>query len=306
MIEAQQQIERFKEFITMHYEKDFHELIRKGTKSLLINFSELLQFDPELADNLLDDPEEVVKAAEIALTNFELPEKVLMKVRFYNLPESQKIKIRDIRSNNLNDFLKIEGIVRQASDVRPQVTSAKFECPSCGNNITILQIDTRFKEPFRCSCGRKGKFRFLSKALVDAQRLVIEEVPESLEGGEQPKRMAVFIKEDLVEPRMEKKTTPGSKVRIYGIVKEVPLISKTGGQSTRYDLMIDCNYIEPIEESFEEIDISEEDEIAITDLANDPLIYDKLINSIAPSIYGHQDVKEALILQLFGGVRKHK
>ena len=306
MIEAQQQIERFKEFITMHYEKDFHELIRKGTKSLLINFSELLQFDPELADNLLDDPEEVVKAAEIALTNFELPEKVLMRVRFYNLPESQKIKIRDIRSNHLNDFLKIEGIVRQASDVRPQVTSAKFECPSCGNNITILQIDTRFKEPFRCSCGRKGKFRLISKELVDVQRLVLEEAPEALEGGEQPKRLTVFLKDDLVEPRMEKKTTPGSKVRVTGVIKEVPLVLKSGTQSTRYDLMMDSNFIEPVEEIFEEIEVNKEEEEQIKALAKDPKIYEKLIKSIAPSIYGHDDVKEALVLQLFGGVRKIK
>ena len=306
MIEAQQQIERFKEFITMHYEKDFHELIRKGAKSLLINFSELLQFDPELADNLLDDPEEVIKAAEIALTNFELPEKVLMKVRFYNLPESQKIKIRDIRSNNLNDFLKIEGIVRQASDVRPQVTSAKFECPSCGNNMTILQIDTRFKEPFRCSCGRKGKFRLISKELVDVQRLVLEESPEALEGGEQPKRLTVFLKDDLVEPRMEKKTTPGSKVRVTGVIKEVPLVLKSGTQSTRYDLMMDSNFIEPAEEIFEEIEVNKEEEEQIKALAKDPKIYEKLIKSIAPSIYGHDDVKEALVLQLFGGVKKIK
>ena len=305
-VDSSKQIEKFKDFVESSYKKRLYDLIRKGESYLLIDFSELLQFDHELADELLEEPEETIKAAEVAITFLDLPSDVLKRIRFRNLPESQKVFIKDIRSLHINNFVIVEGIVRQSSDVRPQVTLAKFECPSCGNSISIPQLDTKFKEPSRCSCGRRGKFRLLSKDLVDVQRLVIEEVPESLEGGEQPKRMAVFIKEDLVEPKMEKKTTPGTKIRVYGIVKEVPLISKTGGQSTRYDLMIDCNYIEPIEESFEEIDISEEDEIAITDLANDPLIYDKLINSIAPSIYGHQDVKEALILQLFGGVRKHK
>src|SRR3989344_2382359 len=137
MMEAAQQIERFKEFITATYEKNFHELMRKGTKSLLVNFSELLAFDPELADNLLDDPEEIAKAAEIALSQFELLEKTLAKVRFYNLPDTQRIRIKDVRSANLNAFMEVEGIVRQSSDVRPQVTSAKFEFPSCGNTLTI-------------------------------------------------------------------------------------------------------------------------------------------------------------------------
>ena len=245
-VDSSKQIEKFKDFVESSYKKRLYDLIRKGESYLLIDFSELLQFDHELADELLEEPEETIKAAEVAITFLDLPSDVLKRIRFRNLPESQKVFIKDIRSLHINNFVIVEGIVRQSSDVRPQVTLAKFECPSCGNSISIPQLDTKFKEPSRCSCGRRGKFRLLSKDLVDVQRLVIEEVPESLEGGEQPKRMAVFIKEDLVEPKMEKKTTPGTKIRVYGIVKEVPLISKTGGQSTRYDLMIDCNYIEPI------------------------------------------------------------
>ena len=200
----------------------------------------------------------------------------------------------------------IEGIVRQSSDVRPQVTSARFECPSCGNTITILQIETRFKEPTRCTCGRRGKFRLLSKDLVDAQRLVLEESPESLEGGEQPKRLSVFLKEDLVEPKMERKTTPGSKVRVYGIVKEVPIILRTGAQSIRYDLMMDSNFIEPIDEAYQDIEINPEEEKEILDLSKSERLYENFIQSIAPSIYGHEDIKEAILLQLMGGVRKQK
>src|SRR3990167_4540837 len=305
-VDSSKQIEKFKDFVEVSYKKKLYELTKKGESHLLIDFSDLLQYDHELADELLEEPEETIKAAEIAISFLELPNDVLKRIRFRNLPESQKVFIKNIRSSHINNFFIVEGIVRQSSDVRPQVTLAKFECPSCGNSISIPQLDTKFKEPSRCSCGRRGKFRLLSKDLVDVQRLIIEESPESLEGGEQPKRMAVFVKEDLVEPKMEKKTTPGTKIRVYGVIKEVPLISKTGGQSTRYDLMIDCNYIEPIEESFDEIDINEEDQTKIIELSRDPLLYDKLINSVAPSIYGHLDIKEAMILQLFGGVRKIK
>jgi replicative DNA helicase Mcm len=169
-----------------------------------------------------------------------------------------------------------------------------------------LQIDTQFKEPTRCSCGRRGKFRLLNKDLVDAQRLIIEEAPESLVGGEQPKRLSVFLKEDLVEPIMEKKTTPGSKIKISGILKEIPILLKTGVQSIRYDLIAEANYIDPLEQTFEDIEINKEDEQEIINLSKDPQIYEKLIKSMAPSIYGHEKIKEAVVLQSMGGVRKLK
>jgi len=301
-VDASEQIERFKEFLDSDYRKEMHKLDNKGIPSLEIDFSMLMKFEPELADLLLEEPEEVLKAAEIAVSDFGF--KTDFRVRFFNLPKSQFIMIRDIRSNNLDDFICIEGLVRQSSDVRPQVVSARFECPSCGNIISILQLDTRFKEPTRCSCGRKGKFRLISKALVDAQRLVMEESPDMLEGGEQPKRLSILLKEDLVEPKMEMKTTPGNKIRVVGIIKEVPIMLKTGAQSVRFDLVMEANHIESIEETFEEVKVSEEEGTKIKSLAKDPLVYERLINSIAPSIYGHERVKEAIVLQLLGGVKK--
>ncbi|MEK6974267.1 MAG: ATP-binding protein [Nanoarchaeota archaeon] len=306
VIDAAVQIEKFKDFLESQYNKKINEIINSGKTSLVVDFIELSKFDLELSEELLESPEETIKAGDIALSQLGVFPNNLKRIRFFNLPESQSVTIRNIRSVDLNKFISVLGIVRQASDVRPQVTMAKFECPSCGNSITIPQLDSKFKEPSRCSCGRRGKFRLLSKDLVDVQRLIIEEAPETLEGGDQPKRIAVFLSEDLVEPRMEKKTTPGSKVKIMGLVKEIPLISKSGAQSTRYDLIIESNYIEPTDEIYEEIDISPEDEAEIRKLSSDENIYEKLRDSIAPSIYGHGEIKEALSLQMFGGVRKVK
>ena len=138
--------------------------------------------------------------------------------------------------------------------------------------------------------------------MVDTQRLVIEESPESLSGGEQPKRINVFLKEDLVEPKMEEKTTPGSRVKTIGVLKEVPVPLHTGGLSTRFELAIEANNIIPLEETFEELDITEEDEKQILKLSEDPKILDKLARSIAPSVWGYEEIKRSLVLQLFGGV----
>ena len=143
------------------------------------------------------------------------------------------------------------------------------------------------------------------KQMIDAQRLVVEESPEALVGGEQPRRINVFLKEDLVDPKMEERTTPGSKIKIFGILNEVPVPLPTG-VSTRFDLAIDANNVIPMEESYEALEISEEDELQIKELSVDPQVFDKLADTIAPSIYGYKEIKEALVLQLFGGVRKEK
>ena len=301
-MDPQEQVERAQNFLQEVYEKELYNLNNKGSYTLSISFQKLAELDHELADSLLELPDEIIRAFELAIEN--IIENKDFKARFKDLSKSQEIMIRNIRSNHINKLMFLEGIVRQSSDVRPQVTAARFECPACGNTLSILQIENRFKEPSRCTCGRRGKFRMISKELVDAQRLVVEESPEDLEGGEQPKRLSIFLREDLVEPKMERKTTPGSKIRVVGVVREVPVMLKTGAQSTRYDLMMDANHIEPIEELFEDISLSEEDEKKIKTLAADPYIYEKFTHSIAPSIYGHDKVKEAIVYQLMGGVQK--
>ncbi len=305
-MDAAEQISKFQEFFQEFYYSQLLENARTGQKFLIINFAELSQFDPQLAELLLDQPEEVIKAAEIAIEQFDVENIKGFKARFRNLPTSQRIMVRDIRSSHIGKLLYVSGLVRQKSDVRPQVTNAKFECPSCGNVLSVLQLDTKFKEPTRCGCGRKGKFRLLSKELVDAQGIVLEESPEELEGGEQPKRMNLLLKNDLVSPMSDKKTNPGTKIVIVGMLKEIPIIAKDGGQLTRFELMIEANFIDNVEEEFGEIKISEEEKEEIQKLSKDPKLFQKMIEGMAPSIYGHEKIKEALLLQLMGGVRKKR
>ncbi len=306
VMEITEQIEKFYEFFELSYKNPLHEAIAKGEKHLTVNFSDLGKFNLELAQELIENPEDTIKAGEIAIERFDFQNAKEFRLRFRNLPKTQQYAVRNIRSNHLNKFVQIMGIIRQKSDVRPQVTSAKFECPSCGATMNVLQLDTKFREPTKCGCGRKGKFRLLSKEMIDAQKIVLEEAPEDLDGGEQPKRIDVFLKGDLVSPMSEKRTNPGSKNIITGVLKEVPIIARDGGKLTRFDLMIEANYIEPLAEDFTELNITPEEIKDIQELSEDPKLFRKLINSIAPSIYGHEKVKEALILQLFGGVRKVK
>lgn len=304
-MEVQEQIKIFREFIERNYHPQLLEAVRKGQRFLILDFSELIKFNTEITNEILETPEELLKSAELAVKEFDLPEKVSkFTVRFKNLPDSEKIKISEIRSKHLNKFVWIEGIIRQKTDVRPHVTAAKFECPSCGNILNILQLDKKYKEPSKCGCGRKGKFKEISKELIDGQGIVLEESPDDLDGGSQAKRINIFLKDDLVSPLSEKRTSPGSKVRLAGWVTEVPVNLRTGGQSVKYDLIIEANYIEPVHDDLLQLNISEEEMEEIRKIAKNSNVLEYLSRSIAPSIYGHDKVKEALVLQLAGGCRK--
>ncbi|MFT4304588.1 MAG: LAGLIDADG family homing endonuclease, partial [Candidatus Woesearchaeota archaeon] len=307
--DSSEHIRRFKEFIESHYYGLLLETVRKGKKAVPIDFGELIKHDPEFAEQILEDPEDLIKACEIAIKDFDFTsdkEHKKINVRFFNLPSTQNMLIRNIRSEHIGRFIHVEGVVRQKSDVRPQVTTARFECPACGNVISVIQLDTKFKEPTRCGCGRKGKFFLLNKELVDAQGIVLEEASENLEGGEQPKRMNIFLKEDLVSPLTDKKTNPGTKINLNGYVKEVPISLNSGGTSTRYDLLIEANFVDTSSEEFSDIEISKEEEEEILELASNTNIKDILVNSVAPSIYGHERIKEALLYQMVSGVRKER
>ncbi|MFW6283005.1 MAG: minichromosome maintenance protein MCM, partial [Minisyncoccales bacterium] len=285
-----------------YYKKELGDSLRKRKKVIYIDFMRLTEFSNSLSDEILANPEDAIKLIELAIEEVGLVKQ--SRIRLYNLPKTQEIMIRNLRSRHLNEMIVFEGIIRQSSDVRPQVVNAKFECPSCGTVISVLQVEKKFREPTRCSCGRRGGFKLISKEMVDTQRLVLEESPESLSGGEQPKRINVFVKEDLVEPRMEERTTPGSRAKVIGVLKEVPVPLSTGGLSTRYELAVEANNLIPMEETFEDLDITDEDERQILELAEDPKIFDKLANSITPSVWGYEEIKKSLVLQLFGGVPK--
>lgn len=304
---SEELIDKFRKFIEKYYYDALLDTVRKGKSSLYIDFSALSKFDLELSELILSKFSEVIENAEKAIEQIDIPEaQYPIRVRLLNLPKSTHLSIRNIRSAHLGKIICTEGLIRQASDVRPRVTLATFECPGCGAQILVSQGESKFREPIKCQCGRKERFKLIDKRMIDVQRLVVEEAPESLEGGEQPKRIPVFLEEDLLDSKLEKRRYPGNKVKIVGVLREVAIPLRTGGQSTTYDLIIEVNSIETVEEAFDEIEITPEDEKVIKELAEKANVYEKLAQAIAPSIYGYEHIKEAIVLQLFGGVKKKR
>ena len=157
-----------------------------------------------------------------------------------------------------------------------------------------------------CGCGRKGKFRLLSKELIDAQGLVLEEEPYELDAGQQPKRLNIFLKDDLVSPISDKKTEVGTKIRITGTLKEVPIITRQGTKSTRFDLMFEANHVEQMGENISSLELKGDDKKNIIEVSQKDNVFEILTNSLLPNVQGHKEVKEGLLLQQMGGVKKER
>ena len=298
-------LDGFTSFIETYYKKQAQRLPTKDNTSLIINFKDLLEYNYELAEYLLAQPEEAFASAQSAITVFTPSADKKFKFRVRNLPQESKITIRNIRTLLENKLILIEGQIKQTSDVVPQVTDSRYECPACGNILTVLQTTKVIKHPTRCGCGRKGGFRLLEHHKIDTQRLIVQENSEDVGEDAQSKSIPVFCREDLVDEKISKKLVPGNKVAVTGILRAIPLEHKRG-QSTTFQLSIEANWVETLHQQYDEIEISAEDEKEIKSLAADPEIYEKLIKSMCPSIYGHERIKEGLLLQLFGGVRKVK
>lgn len=305
-VEVTDNVGEWTKTLKKQYRRELAEISREypHRRSLVIDYRKIL--NNRLAFELLRSPGKVIGDIRDAIVQNKLLklkdslEPDHLNIRFTNLP--QKTNIRDIRADQINTFVSIEGILRKTTEVRPRIVSAVFRCRSC-NKLTdpIPQGYGRFDEPEFCpNCERKTRLDLVLNRcrFVDAQKIRIQESPEGLRGGEQPQTLDIDVTDDLTGL-----VTPGDRVVVNGILRSVQRINY-GQKSTLFDIYLEGNSIEVAEKEFEEVAITEEDEAKIMALARDPMIYKKIVRSIAPTIYGSDDVKEAIALQLFGGIPK--
>ncbi|KUK04589.1 LAGLIDADG family homing endonuclease [Methermicoccus shengliensis] len=297
---------RWEEFFHEYYQPKIDELLAHfpEKKSLYVEFGKLESFDPKLADELLLHPESVLRDATAALSKFGHMGKSLKggHVRIIGLPKSSHYMIKELRSEHIGRLIAVPGLIRKITEVRPRVVRAVFRCDRCDEEIPISQNKPELKEPKVCpreDCGSR-EFTLLAEKseFVDTQKLRVQEAPEELEGGEQPQTLDVLCEDDLAG-----RVYPGDRVVVVGILR-IRQRGERERKSPLFDLMLEGNSIEVMEQEFEELEILDEDIKKIKELASHPDISGMITRSIAPSIYGYEDIKEAIALQLFSGVSK--
>ncbi|WP_114577918.1 LAGLIDADG family homing endonuclease [Saliphagus sp. LR7] len=301
-------VDAFEQFFRNYYDNEVKQLAQRypnEQRSLSVDWQDLYRFDPDLADDFISQPEQLQQYAEEALRLYDLPIDVSLgraHVRVRGLADTESPEIREIRARHMNTLVQVRGIVRKATDVRPKVEEAAFECQLCGTLTRVPQSSGDFQEPHECQgCERQGPFRvnFDQSEFVDSQKLRIQESPEGLRGGETPQAIDVHVEDDITG-----EVTPGDHVSAAGVLR---LEQQGDGQdkSPVFDFYMEGMSVEVDEEQFEDMDITDEDKKRIYQLSESEDVYERMVESIAPSIYGYEQEKLAMMLQLFSGVTKH-
>ncbi len=282
-------------------------------RSVVLPFPGLESVDASLADHLLAAPENLLETGRRALKEL-LPvpgaEADELRLRITELPVTAHRTIRGIRETDLGKFLALDAIVRKATEVRPQIRDAAFLCLACKQEVHELQElwSPVFQEPIECTqCGKpanRTRFRLVPEhsTYIDSQRVEIQENPEKLKGGAHPQGLTVLLTEDLAG-----RLIPGNRVIVNGVLKGLQraTAARTGLlRSTTFDLLLVGNSLEFQKREYDEIPITEEEERQIRSFEGDPNVMDRIVLSLAPTIKGMEEEKEAIGLQLFGGVEK--
>ncbi len=295
-------------FLSRYCRRELAEIEREFPfkRSLYIDYQTLQasgRSGLRLADEMIDRPGKAIGDIRDALRQVSIigEDKIgRINIRFHHI--DRITGIRDIRAYHITRFVSVKGIIRKTTEVRPRIIEAVFQCPGCGATVTLAQGYGTFEEPENCpnpECNRRklklipGKSRF-----VDSQKVRIQESPEGLRGGERPQTLDVEMTDDLTGM-----IAPGDRVVLNGVLRSKQRVNY-GTKSTLFDIYLDCSSAEAPEREYEEVNISEEDEAAIRALSREADLYPMITGSIAPSIYGNLEVKEAIALQLFGGVAK--
>ncbi|MDH5753586.1 MAG: minichromosome maintenance protein MCM [Candidatus Bathyarchaeota archaeon] len=303
--------EHFQEFFKIEeYRQKTSQMAVAGKTSLTVDFEDLLAFDRRLAEELLENPDEYLKHAnnaayaQLQIEDPEYAEKIeTVTVRIVRLLEAAPL--RKLGSDHIGKLVMVEGIVVRSTPVRPMVMQAVFRCKRCEEKTPVSQTGQFLRAPFVCSnpsCRAKGPFDFIQEesTFIDSQELRIQERPEDLPPGQLPRTLNIkLLGSEIVDA-----ARPGDHVSIVGTVQAVAPTVPTVGKLRAFILHLDANSIEVLGKEPETVLPSPEEEEKIHELAKDPWIHRKIINSIAPSIYGYDHVKEAIIYLLFGGVGK--
>ncbi|MCL2143604.1 MAG: ATP-binding protein [Methanomassiliicoccaceae archaeon] len=277
-------------------------------RSIYVLYSDIDEYDPDLAIFILDRPDRCLALGRKAVKNLMPPsweQKGTVNLRITGLPRDVRVDIRELRAKHLGKLVAIEGLVRKATSVKPRMTKALFKCTKCDAEIWVDQSGMLLREPTMCtstdgSCNRSNaQFVLLSErcSYTDTQKIEIQESPEGLRGGAQPERLSGYLEDDIAGM-----TFPGDRVVLNGIIRAVQKGDRD--RSAVFETFIEVHSAEFKQHEYDEILITAEDEEKILEMSKDPELFENMVKSISPTIYGLEMEKEAIALQLFGGTNK--
>ncbi|CAD7695668.1 unnamed protein product [Ostreobium quekettii] len=290
----------------------------KPRRRLVFDSLRIHDFDKFLWDRLLDDPITTIPAFEDAVADFAkdadqfsdeaqkaIQENDELRVGFRGEFGGHLVSPRTLSASRMNGLVCVAGIVTKATAVRPKVVHSVHYCAATKKytereyrDVTSnTGVPTGASYPTRDENGHLLEAEYGLCKYCDHQVITIQELPELSPPGLLPRSIDVILEDDLADM-----CKPGDRVYVCGIFKAV---TPRSTQFSGFFRSVVVGYnVEHINTEFE-TEFSSDDISMIKQVAesSDPLGW--IAKSLAPTIYGHDNVKKGLVLQLFGGNEKN-
>ena len=234
----------------LKYQESLSKMVYHNSKSLIVDFEDLLLFDHKISTILIERPDEVLYQFNLAVeeslysVNSEYTESIKndIQVRIRSLPD--QVPLRDISSKNLHRLISVEGLVVRTSELKPLATTAAFSCSKCGGLNTVPQITPILVKPSTCiapDCTETKNFVFNEKesSYQDYQLIRIQELPEELPPGQLPQSSDVHLTSEMVNI-----ARPGDRLNLTGVVRIDQPESRGNEVSSIFRSKIEGNYID--------------------------------------------------------------
>lgn len=309
---------RFKSFLrTFVDEKNqymYRDAIRRmceqNKASFTVSYTDLASKEHVLAYFLPEAPAEMLEifdkvAKEMVLNFYPTYERVTsdIHVRISELPLIEEI--RTFRKLHLNQLVRTLGVVTATTGVMPQLSVIKYDCVKCGYVLgPFVQSQNVETKPGSCpECQSSGPFSINMEQTIyrNYQKITIQEAPGSIPAGRIPRSKDCILLSDLCDM-----CKPGDEIEVTGIYTN----NYDGSLNTDHGFpvfatVILANHIVVNDCKKVVSSLTDEDVATIQKLSKDPRIAERIVASIAPSIYGHEFIKRGLALSLFGGEAKN-
>lgn len=301
----------YRETGTSVYESRVKEMIRENEMSFQLSYRHLSRvYGSVLALWLVDAPDAMLELLEDAANYFTFKlyphyRKVQshIAVRVCDLPLCDPI--RDFRQVHMNVLVRVEGVVVRRSPVYPKMYAVKYDCTRCQYIIgPIYQRGEKEQRVTLCpSCQSKGPFRLnmLLTEFRNHQTIALQESPGKVPPGRLPRSLEVVLTQDLID-----RAKPGEEVDVTGIYRNHfdPLLNSRQGFPVFTTILQANNVLCRSTDVGSAFRLADEERQRFLELSQHPKWKRKLIQSIAPSICGREDIKLGLLLSMLGGVPK--
>ncbi|CAB4376085.1 unnamed protein product [Rhizophagus irregularis] len=299
------------------YKVEIVQMLRNGERRFIVNLNELRYYHAENAKKLEESPNEWIPAFEKALKNIikNISSGIDDTEKSTNIDEQNfyigfngtfhhHVNPRTLKSIHLGKLICIEGIVSRCSLVRLKLAKSVHYCEKTGNfsskeyhDSTSIgnQIPSSSAYPTEDENGNPLTTEFGYSVYRDHQTICLQEMPEKMPPGLLTRSIDIILDDDLVD-----KVKPGDRIQLAGCYRAIGKPTQ-GSTSATFKTVIIANNVTILSGEIGLKVITDVDIANIEKIAKNENVFSLLSRSLAPSIYGHEMIKKAILLMLLGG-----